>query len=177
MLKTKVYAILGLLLLLAPVVRADDDIDQKALRRAHDFLKTDKRGRHILAYMHFGRTYVDHNYKETRYVTDKEGKRKKGHFALVYTYEWKDDGETEVAFLCDAKGKVYEVKVLDSNAIINQPFAMANATVQLLGNLIIEAFKDNMTAAERKDLQKLVDAADAKGMLELSLKLQQALGK
>jgi hypothetical protein len=36
-----------------PSVRADDDIDQRALERAHNFLKTEKHGRFILGYVHF----------------------------------------------------------------------------------------------------------------------------
>jgi hypothetical protein len=42
------------------------------------------------------------------------------------------------AFLCDRRGNVYEVQVTDTNAILNQPFATANLTIKVLGNLLIE---------------------------------------
>jgi hypothetical protein len=175
--KTPLFVVLGLVLLLAPAVRADDDIDQKALDRAHAFLKTTQRGRDVLGFAHAGTRYMGHKYKDSRFVTDLEGKRIPGRFALVYTYDWNDDGWTELAFLCDRRGNVYQVQVVDTNAVLNQPFAVANATIKILGNLLIEAFKDNMTADERKQVQKAVDDADAKGLLEMSLKLQQTFGK
>jgi hypothetical protein len=106
-----------------------------------------------------------------------QGKRVPGHFALVYHFDWQDDGKTQLGFLCDAKGNVYEVQLVKSNASLNQPFTLANTTLKVLGNLLIEAFKDKMTAAEKKQVQKIVDDADAKAMLEWSLKFQQALGE
>jgi hypothetical protein len=159
---------------LAPV-RADNDLDQSAINRAHKFLAKERRGRDILSYVHFGAKYEGHKYKETRFVTNKDGNRIKGHFALVYTYSWENNGETLVAFLCDAKGNVYEVQINGTNAILSQPFVLAQATVQLLGNLLVEAFKDQMTAAERQKVQKCVDDADVKALLEWSLVFQQAL--
>jgi hypothetical protein len=162
-------------LVVAPA-RAANDIDQAAVNRAHDFLKTEKRGRDILSYVHFGSKYRGHTYKETRYVTT-AGKQVPGHFALVYNFDWEDDGKTHVGFLCDARGNIYEVKVVWTNAVFNQPWLTANATIKVLGNLLIEVFKDKMSPADRREVQKLVDDANAKGMLEWSLKFQQALGR
>src|SRR5262245_61341644 len=52
MLNTRLLTVLGsvlvLMLFVSPAARADDDIDQKAVDRAHDFLKTAKRGRDVL---------------------------------------------------------------------------------------------------------------------------------
>lgn len=181
MLKTRLLATFALMFVvmhvLSPAVRADDAIDQKAIGRAHTFLKGAKRGREILGYVHFGTKYVRHKYAETRFVTDGDGKKVPGHFALIYTFDWNADGTSDVAFLCDRRGNVYEVQVIDHNAVINQPFGVANATIQILGNLIIEAFKDQMTADEKRQIQKAVDGADAKSLLEMSLKLQQTFGK
>jgi len=159
----------------APLARAADDIDQKSVDRAHAFLNTAPRGRNILSYVHFGSKYQGHSYKATRFVTN-GGKRVAGHFALLYDFAWEDDGKTQVAFLCDARGTLYEVQVVSTNAVFNQPFLTANATIKVLGGLLVEAFKNKMTAAERQDVQKLVENADAKGMLEWSLKFQQGLG-
>ena len=69
------------------------------------------------------------------------------------------------------------VRELDSNGIINQPFALANATINVLGKLIIEGFKDQMTAEQRQEVEKAVDDADAKTLLAAGLKLHQAFDK
>jgi hypothetical protein len=167
--------LLGLLALQVSAARAADDIDSRALARARDFLDPAARGRDVLSYVHFGSKYRDHSYKDLRGVTS-GGQRVPGHFALVYTYAWGDNDETDVAFLCDGGGRVYEVKTLGTTAILNQPFLAANLTVKLLGNLIIEAFKNQMTEEDRRQVQKMVDDANAKGMLEWSLKFQQGLG-
>jgi hypothetical protein len=178
---TRRFVVLGLLLVLTlatpSLVRADDTVDPRALNRARTFLNDARQGQHVLGYMHAGTSYAGRKHTETRLVTDRAGNRIPGHFAVIYAYDWNKDGTTDVAFLCDRRGNVYEVKVLASNAIINQPFAVADATIQLLGNLLIEAFKDNMTAEDRKQVRKAVADADAKGLLETSLKLQQAFGK
>jgi hypothetical protein len=175
--KTPLFAVLGLVLLLAPAVRADDDIDQKALDRAHDFLKTSQRGRDVLSFVHFGAKYEGHKYKESRFVVDQNGNRIPGRFALVYAFDWENGGATDVAFLCDRRGNVYGVRALETNAILSQPFVLANASIKLLGNALIAALGDNMTAADKRQAQQAVDGADAKGLLEMSLKLQQAWGK
>jgi hypothetical protein len=169
-------AVLVLMLVVPATMRADEP-DARAVRRARDFLNGTQRGRFILGYMHFGTRYVGHKYKEMRAVVDGKGKTIPGQFALVYSYDWNKDGTTEAAFLCDRRGNVYRVQVLDSNGIINQPFAIGNATIKILGNVLIEAFKDQMTAEEKKQLRKAVDDADTKSLLELSLKLQQTFGK
>ena len=156
-----------------PGARAGSDIDQQAVDRAHDFLKTEQRGRDVLSYVHFGAKYQGHAYKEMRYVTS-NGKRVPGYFALVYTYDWDNNGQSDVAFLCDNKGNVYEVQVVRSSGF---PFVSANLTVKVLGNTLIQAFKDKLTEADKKDLQTIVDNADAKAMLEWSLKFQQSLGR
>jgi hypothetical protein len=181
MLTNRLLSVLGPMLVLIVVVpqtvRADDEVDQRAVDRAHGFLKGAARGRHILGYMHAGTKYAGHKYTEMKYVTDGDGKRIPGQFALVYAFDWNDDGTTDVAFLCDRRGNVYEVKVLETNAVINQPFALADATIQILGNVLIEAFGDKMTAEEKKQVQKAVDDSDAKGLLEASLKFQQTFAR
>ncbi|HEY7157820.1 MAG TPA: hypothetical protein VH575_27935 [Gemmataceae bacterium] len=181
MLNTRLSPILGsvlvLVFLVPPIVRAEDEVDQRALDRAHNFLKGASRGRHILGFMHAGTKYAGHKYMETRLVTDGDGKRIPGRFALIYAFDWNNNDTTDVAFLCDRRGNVYQVQVLDTSAIINQPFVVADATIKILGNVLLEAFKGNMAAQDKKQIQKAIDDADAKGMLLMSLKLQQTFGK
>lgn len=168
-------AVLVLLFLAAPGTRADD-IDRKAVERAHKFLEGAARGRDVLSYVHFGSRYDGHVYRETR-VVNRAGTRVAGHFALVYAYSWEGDGKSNVAFLCDARGQVYDVQVVSTNAVLNQPFLTANATIKVLGNLLIAALEKNLTEKERKEIQQFVDSADARGMLVWSCKFQQALGR
>jgi hypothetical protein len=168
--------VVGLMAGLGTLARAADDIDAKAVARAHNFLKTKQRGRDVLGFVHLGTRYKSHSYKATHYV-NRAGKRVPGHFALVYTFKWAEDGETNVGFLCDARGTVYQVQIVDTNAEINQPFAVADLAIKALGNLFIEAFKDELTQNDKKVIQKLVDDADARGLLELSLRFQQKLGR
>lgn len=171
-----VLLLVGLTVWSAPALRADDEPDRKAVAAAHKFLNTQARGRDVLGFVHFGSRYDGHAYKEIRQVT-REGERVPGHFALVYRYKWEGNGRTDVAFLCDAQGNIYEVQTIWTNAVLNQPFLTANLTIKVLGNALIEAFKKQMKESERKEIQKLVDDADAKGLLEWSLKFQQALSR
>jgi hypothetical protein len=159
-----------------PVAQAGEDSAQRSAIAAHDFLKTRQRGKDILDYVHFGATYRGHEYVETRSVVDGAGLPVEGRFALVYRFYWENDGVTDVAFLCDPRGSVYAVKVTYTNAVLSQPFALANVTIQVLGNVLIRAYQDKMTGFERRMVQKLVDNADAKGLLEWSLRFQQVSG-
>lgn len=163
------------LVLSSTLVRAADQPSSAAVARAHNFLKSEKRGKYILSYVHFGARYDDHNYIDIRGVTTRNGKTAEGHFALVYRLEWDGDGRTDIAFLCDTKGNVYDSQVLDHNGVVQQPYLIANATIQVLGNLILDAFKDQLTEADRKTIQTLIDNADAEGLMEFGLKFQQAL--
>ncbi|MCI0456723.1 MAG: hypothetical protein L0Z62_07060 [Gemmataceae bacterium] len=168
--------VVGLVALLVPAARAGDGIDQTAVNRADGFLNTAQRGRAILGYVHLGTKYRGHSYQERRVVT-RNGNRVPGHFALVYSFEWAEDGKTDLAFLCDARGNVYEVQVVRTNAEINQPWVFAKATIQVLGNALIEAFRDNLTPTQRQAIQTAVNNADVRNLLAWSLNLEQALGR
>jgi hypothetical protein len=151
-------------------LKAYDSSIQKAVNRAGNFLGTEERGQDVLSYIHFGTKYHGQKYLETRRV-DEAGER----FALVYEYYWGSDGVTDVAFLCTPDGSVYEVRILATNAVGNQPFLWANVSIQVLGNLVLSANRDKMTEADRRLVRKLVDSADAKSMLEWSLRFRQLL--
>ena len=74
-------------------------------------------------------------------------------------------------------GSVYRVQIMATNAVRSQPFILANVAIQVLGNLLIEANKAKMSESQRKLVQTFVDDADAKGMLEWSLKFQQMVDR
>lgn len=156
---------------LTPLAPAQS-IDQKSIDRAHDFLKSSNRGKGVLSFVHFGAEYKGHTFKETRNVQNKPG-----HFALVYQYNWESDGVTKLAFLCDSDGKIYSVQVLSTNAFLQQPYALANTSITVIGNLILEAFRDQMSKEDVQQVRQFVDNPNARGLLEMSLKLQQTFGQ
>jgi hypothetical protein len=155
---------------------AEDSLS-KAIDSADRFLRTEDRGIESLGYIHFGANYHGHEYLRTVSVIDGQGSPIPGQFALVYRFKWEGDGITDVAYLCDASGYVYKVQIMYTNAILSPPFVLANAAIKLLGNALIQANKDKMSEFERKAVQELVDKADAKGLLEWSLKFEQRFGK
>ncbi|HEV7404509.1 MAG TPA: hypothetical protein VGO11_16325 [Chthoniobacteraceae bacterium] len=168
-----ILLILGFSALTAHPARALEASD-RAVQTARRFLDSEKTGTLVLDSVHYLAKYQGHQCKSISGVTDSEGRTVPGHFALTYRYRWDDDGWTNIVFFCDAQGRVYEVQAKENNAIIQTPFTVANAAIQIVGNVLLGALKDNMTDEQRRTSEKLVDQADAKGMLELSLKLRQA---
>jgi hypothetical protein len=150
---------------------AADGASQDSLNKAHNFLKTQKQGKEILNFLHFGADYLDHQYFAVKAFDD-------GSFALGYKFRWRttEDGYTNVAFVCDADGNVQRVVILDTDAIINRPFAVANLSIKLLGQLLIDQYRDKLSDGDRRRLQQLVNDADAHALLEWSLKAEQFFG-
>ena len=118
--QTRVTALVVASLVLAnvPSALAVEDSAQIAVNKAHRFLATAQRGKDILGYLHFGADYRGHEYRETVPV----GSANDGRFALIYRFWWENDGLTDVAFLCDPRGNVEEVRVTYTNARFSQPF-------------------------------------------------------
>jgi hypothetical protein len=148
---------------------AHDDNDQEAVERADNYLRLQSTGQGLLQFVHMGADYHGHSYLHTNYVIDGDGYRVPGHFALVFRFHWEDDSITDLAFLCNEKGIIYDVAVNYTNARFNQPFLLANAAIQILGNLVIDNYKRQMSAQQLKLTHELVNNADAKGLLVLAL--------
>jgi hypothetical protein len=155
---------------------SDDRASQQAVRRAKAFLDSADNGRYVLSFVHMGASYDGHTYSSTRTVT-RNGETVAGHFALVYDYSWQDDGKTQIAFLCDEQGDVYRVQIMRTNAKFSQPFAVAKLSIDLLGNALLEAFKEKMSETDRAQLQTLIRDSNPQAILELGLKLRQAFGR
>src|SRR5580693_445654 len=156
-----IAVVLMLSMLAMPPARAAD-FDQQAVLSAQRFLKTEQNGKYTLAFLHFCADYHGHEYQGTLPAID-------GTFKLVYRFKWENDGVTDLAYVCDAKGNVRAVEVLYSNGFLSRPFVLADGAIKVLGNLAIEANKKNMSDLQRRLVQELVDDANAKGLLELSL--------
>jgi hypothetical protein len=164
-------ALLTMLALMAPAAMAE--ISQRAVNQAHDFLKTKEMGKEILSFVHFGAAYKGHDYLNTSTVVDGDGREVPDKFALVYRFHWEDDGVTDVAFLCNGSGRVYQVKMVKTNAVLQQPFALADMTIRVLSDVVISAMGDNLKEKDRAEVQRLVDAADSRGLLVAYLRLEQ----
>ncbi len=128
--------------------------------------------------MHLGGTYQDYEILSALRVVDRDGDTIPGHFALKVSYDWKalfGENSTTAIFFFDEKGTVYDVRA-DTTSVVNEPFVLASGTIQVLGNALLQAFGDQMTADDRKQLQKIVDTADAKALMILGLNFQMRAG-
>lgn len=151
-----------------------DDIDSRAVEKAKSFLKTSKRGEFVNGFVHFGTKYLGHGYAKTLTVKDGTGNILAGHFALAYDFDWTDGGKTQLAFLCDAKGNVYKVQVMACNGVFQQPYALANLSIQIVGEALYDALKEKLSEGDRKLVRKLIDDVDAQGLMQFGLRVQQA---
>jgi len=141
-------------------------VSQTAVEHADHFLGAPQHGKDMLGYIHFGASYRRHDYLRSVAFDN-------GGFALVYRFKWEDDGITDVAFLCGSRGYVESVQIEYSNGVLNRPFVLANLTITVVGNALLEAYQDKMTEDDRKFVQRMIDNADAKSLLEWSIRFQQ----
>lgn len=153
-----------------------DSVDPAAVKKAEKFLTQPARMRDIHSAVHFGTTLRKTQFVDARGIK-RNGKIVPDEFALVYRYHWDNDGVTDIGFLCDKNGNVFEVEVIKCNGDFQRPYVWANVSIKLVGELLFEAIKDNMDADQRAIMRLLIEEADAKGLMLFSLKLQQALGQ
>ena len=132
----------------------------------------------ILSYMHMGGTYSSHEILSTVKIVDKDGDEIPGYFGLKVVYEWTTpfgDNSSTAVFMFDEMGTLFDVKS-KTTSIISQPFDIASATLNVLGNVLLQAFGDQMTKEDRESFQKLVDDSNAKGLMIWALNFQQKVG-
>ena len=164
--------LLALVVLLGAAAGANA-ADAGAVAKAKAYVDPADTGKVILNYVHMGSRYGGHNFVETRNVQDGQARILAGYFALIYRFNWENDGATDVAFLCTPAGKIYDIQTTWTNAVLNQPYLTANLTIQVLGNARMELFKNNMQEDERRELQQLINGADARGLLVWVVKMTQ----
>jgi len=170
-LEQAIIALLAICLLMSIPAHAASYDSDAGVQRAYNFLQDKQNATSILSFVHFGTTYGGHKYTETRTVVDGSGNTINGDFALVYRFYWEDDGVTDIAFLCHPSGQIYKSQVVYTNAQFNQPFMLANLSIQVLGRMVINS-DDNMSNSDREFAVKLIDDADAHGLMDLWLTLQ-----
>ncbi len=150
---------------------AAESAREKAIRQLNDV----GRARGVLLFLHFGSTYSDHNLTGVGGV---EGKP--GCFYLEYKYDWKVDRNIEsttLSFFFDPMGNLMGIQVDKTTAVLNQPFFLANLSIKVVGATLYEAVKKDLSEANRRIFRKLVEDADAKGLLELILAVDLATQK
>lgn len=151
------------------LAQSRQDRFEMATLRAHKFLFTEQRAKEILNYVHFLTDYRDlHLLKVAALPYDR--------VALIYRFSWNDDGWTDIQFNCDADGYVYDLEVNGTDAEFNEPFFLANLSIQVLGNALIEQYRDQLSPEDLKLVRRIVRNADAKSLLVWQLKLDQLAG-
>jgi hypothetical protein len=174
---TAILLSLNLCLLTASIIcasQASADDSSTAIQRARSFLESESVARDVLTLVHMGARYDGHELNSMRKV-NQTGNVLYGHFALVYDFRWEGDGRTQLAFICDPHGHVYGVQVLDSNGVLNAPFALSKLSLDVVGKALMEAFKDQMSSGDRARLQTLISNADPKALLQMLLQIRQAV--
>ena len=167
--------LLALVLVVSGLTTSVARAEESPVQRAASFLETKESGVSILEFLHLGKEYRGHRFKELRPVVDGDGDQIPGFFALVYRFHWGTDGYTDLGFLCDAGGSVYKLEVAGTNAIINEPFLGATISIKFLGGMLMGALAEKLDEQDRRALKQLVEAADAQGLLTLGLRLKQAM--
>lgn len=137
-----------------------------AYRAAQTFLGNQQTAVNVLDFVHFGTGYRGHEF-----LGAEQGVDSQGDFALVYRYYWADDGETDISFTCNPAGRVFAARVVRTNAVLAPPFVWANFSIQVVGRMVIDS-DQNMSKADRDLALKLIDQADAQGLLNLWLRMQ-----
>jgi hypothetical protein len=152
-----------------------------ALRRARqlcDFDVKAQSGREILSALHFGAKMVScKSIGIAKKITDDSGREIYDQFALAYRWKWDAGGgvgTTDVVFYFKTDtGQFVDLAVDKTDAEFNQPFALANLSIALVGEVLYEAMKDDMTDADKRIFRALIDRADTKALLEWSLRFKQ----
>ena len=142
-----------------------------AYNSARSFLDSRENATSILEFVHFRADYRGHRFLRATQVVDEQGNLISGEFALVYRYFWADDGWTDLAFFCDSFGQVLSARAIATNAVISQPFALANLSIEIVSRIVVNS-DDKMSDSDRRKAIELIDQADANGLLNLWLRLQ-----
>lgn len=157
---------------------AQDSVSSASIQKVKSFMNSRTTGRYVLGFLHMGADHTSHTLQSTTGVKDHSGRALPGEFALVYNFTWNANGrgDTKVAFFFDRNGNFDSLTVMSSTGYVNSPFTFADATIQVLGQGLVEAFQGHMSASERRQIQALISSANSEGLLELGLKLRQSTG-
>jgi len=155
--------------------------DRVTVQRALRSFDAAPRAKFMLTALHPGATDTNHKCVAVVGVNDPSGKPVPGHFCLRYQFSWSTsfgDDTTSVDLLFDDLGRLHEINNERTTAIVNQPYVLANGAIQVVGALVQEAFKDRMSAEDRKFVQGCIDNPNARGLMKWVVQLEyNVLGK
>jgi len=148
----------------------------EAAGRVANFLSSRDRGQEILMLMHAFTEYRGHELQRAMRI-DGRSSASDGRFELIYRFWWQPgDGITDLAFLCDNYGQLYQIEVIYTNARFNRPFAVTSLSLKLIGRELLDRNKDRLQPWQQRMIGWFIDQADAKGLLKFILGVQQAGG-
>lgn len=159
-----------------PLIGSGQEISKSAVNKAHEFLISGKTGKQINNIMHMGTTYSGHEVLGVSRVRDSRGNVIPGEFAIEYRFWWDEKYSTDLLVFCTPSGSIDSIRAGRSDGIAQAPFLMSQATVSLIGEALYETFRDQMSTDEKRNLRLIIDKSDTKSLLEMQLKLQQAVG-
>lgn len=154
------------------------ETDSAATSRARAFLGGRAMGTYILSFVHLGATFRGQTFVKQVPVYGVDNRQIAGEFALIFDLGWDANGggSTRIAYVCDRTGRVTDVQVQSTTAVLQQPFAFADATIQIVGTALIESFRDRMSADDIRQAETLVRTANSEGLLEMGIALRQVVG-
>jgi hypothetical protein len=158
--------------------RGQSSSGNSRVARMARFLDSEKRSKAILSYMHMGGSYKEHEILGSLEVVDQDGDRIPGYFAIKVVYDWGTlfgDNSSSAVFIFDETGTLKDINA-KTTSVISQPFDIASGAINVVGNVLIQAFGDQMNSTDKEEFQKFVDKSDAKGLLIWSLNFQQRVG-
>src|SRR5262249_37178394 len=136
------------------------------------------RAKSIASFLHYGSTYKGAELRSSGEVTDGNGSPVPGHVNVRYRYFWGDSDHTDVIFFFDDKAQLYALQMKETTAVLNQPFVLANVSIKVFGALIVGAIGDDLKPEDKKQLEKIIESADAEALMTWSLKFERnVLGK
>lgn len=148
--------------------------------KAERLLNEQSRAKSVLSLLHFGATYSSHKCERTGGILDNSNRLIPGAFYLDYEYVWDAGGglgHTTVRYYFNGNGILYHVGIQKTDAIVHQPFAMANISIAIVGGIVQKALENDLSEQGKADLQKIIQNADAKKLLEFSLAIDLLVSK
>jgi hypothetical protein len=146
-------------------------VSRSAVNKAESFLKNDCRGKEIMGFIYLGADYKGASYRDLKPVGD-------GGFVVTCELRWETTGPgyTVVALSFDSGGSLSGTRVVDTDAFIPS-FYLASKSIEILGNALLDQYKDRLSEIQLNLFRKIVKAADAKSLMELILAIEQLAGQ
>ena len=137
-----------------------DDVDRAAVAKARNGLEGRSTGVGILRFVHAMAEYRDHALIDGDALDD-------GAFRLTYRYTWSSGfdgsrGTTDMTFYCNGNGQVVGLR-MGRDASVVPPFVGADLMVAVIGQTLLES--DSLNREQKRDVRRLLEAADARKFL------------